>query len=113
MGVANNGAYLSWVEIGRIEYLRSRGQSYREVHDGGLDLVVAEVHISYLRPLRFDDAFDVVCWCSELRRASFSFAYELTAGDTQLARASTRHACVSREAGGPVRLPDWLLHAVG
>jgi len=28
MGVANNGAYLAWFEVGRIEYLRELGHSY-------------------------------------------------------------------------------------
>ena len=35
MGVANNGVYLAWLEIARIEYLRALGHSYRDVHDGG------------------------------------------------------------------------------
>ena len=62
MGVANNAAYLQYFEIGRIEYLRWAGHSYAEVHDGGMDMVVAEASIRYLRPLRFDDV------CALLRR---------------------------------------------
>ena len=50
MGVANNGVYLAWLEIARIEYLRALGHSYREVHDGGIDLVVAEASVRYLEP---------------------------------------------------------------
>ena len=113
MGVANNGVYMSWLEVGRIEYLRALGHAYRDVHDGGIDLVVTEAAVSYLVPLRFDDAFDVVCWCAERRRASVRFAYELRARDTLHARASTRHACVERATLRPVRLPDWLVAAVG
>jgi len=55
MGVANNAAYLQYFEIGRIEFLRSAGHSYAEVHDGGMDMVVAEAGIRYLHPLWFDD----------------------------------------------------------
>jgi acyl-CoA thioester hydrolase len=113
MGVANNGAYVSWLEVGRIEYLRQLGHSYREVHDGGVDLVVAGLSVDYLAPLRFDDAFDVVCWCSELRRASVSFAYRLEAEGRVHARAATRHACVDRSTMRPVRLPEWLRAAAG
>jgi acyl-CoA thioester hydrolase len=112
MGVANNGVYLSWLEIGRIEYLRALGHAYRDVHDGGLDLVVTEAHVSYLAPLRFDDAFAVVCWCDELRRASVRFAYELRGEGALHARATTRHACVDRASLRPVRLPEWLVAAV-
>jgi len=112
MGVANNGAYLAWLEIGRIEYLRELGRDYREVHDGGLDLVVAEAAIRYLRPLRFDDRFEVVCWCRELRRASFTFAYELRSADVVYAAATTRHACVDRARMRPIAIPDWLAEVV-
>ena len=112
MGVANNGAYVGWLEVGRIEYLRALGHAYRDVHDGGIDLVVAELAVAYLVPLRFDDAFEVVCWCSDLRRASCTFSYRLESGGVVHARASTRHACVDRASMRPVRLPQWLLDAV-
>jgi acyl-CoA thioester hydrolase len=112
MGVANNGAYVAWLEVGRIEYLRRLGHSYRDVHDGGLDLVVAGLDVAYLSPLRFDDRFQVVCWCSELRRASFSFAYRLESAGVVHATAHTRHACVDRASMRPIRLPGWLREAV-
>jgi acyl-CoA thioester hydrolase len=112
MGVANNGAYVTWLEVGRIEYLRALGHAYRDVHDGGLDLVVAELHLVYLVPLRFDDRFEVDCRCSELRRASCTFSYRLESGGVLHARASTRHACVDRASMRPVRLPQWLRDAV-
>jgi acyl-CoA thioester hydrolase len=113
MGVANNGAYVAWLEVGRIEYLRRLGHSYRDVHDGGLDLVVAGLEVSYLSPLRFDDRFTVMCWCSELRRASFAFSYRLESDAALHATARTRHACVDRASMRPIRLPEWLVQAVG
>jgi acyl-CoA thioester hydrolase len=112
MGVASNSIYLGWLEVGRIEYLRGLGQDYRQVHEGGMDLVVAEAHIRYLVPLRFDDRFEIVCWCGELRRASFTFAYQLRNGDVLHAEASTRHACVDRARMRPIPLPEWLRDAV-
>lgn len=112
MGIASNGVYMGWLEVGRIEYLRQLGQDYRKVHEGGVDLVVAEAHVRYLVPLRFDDRFEVICWCRELRRASFTFAYELRAGDVLHAVASTRHACVERARMRPVPLPAWLRDGV-
>lgn len=112
MGVASNVAYLSWLEVGRIEYLRAAGHDYRQVHDSGFDLVVAEATIRFLVPLRFDDAFDVTCRCEDVRRASFAFVYELVAGAVVHARARTRHACVDRARMRPAPLPAWLREAV-
>jgi acyl-CoA thioester hydrolase len=108
MGVANNGVYLAWLEIARIEYLRALGHSYRDVHDGGLDLVVAEANVRYLKPLQFDDEFEIDCGCAALTRATVTFDYELVSPAGVHARATTRHACVDRASMRPVRLPEWL-----
>ncbi len=108
MGVANNGVYLAWLEIARIEYLRALGHSYRDVHNGGLDLVVAEANVRYLKPLKFDDEFEIDCGCAELSRATVTFDYEIVSAAGVHARATTRHACVDRESMRPVRLPEWL-----
>jgi acyl-CoA thioester hydrolase len=109
MGVANNAAYLQYFEIGRIEYLRSAGHSYAEVHDGGMDMVVAEASIRYRAPLRFDDEFLVECRISDLSRASFTFSYRLLRDGQSVAEGFTRHACVDRATMRPVRLPEWLI----
>jgi acyl-CoA thioester hydrolase len=112
MGVANNSAYLAWFEVGRIEYLRELGHSYLEVHSGGMDMVVIEARIAYRRALRFDDAFTVECSCTEVRGATFTFAYELRAAAGVTTTGETRHACVDRATMRPVRVPAWLVEAV-
>jgi acyl-CoA thioester hydrolase len=112
MGVANNSAYLAWFEVGRIEYLRELGRSYADVHSGGMDMVVIEAHIAYRRALRFDDAFTVQCRCTEVRGATFTFAYELCTGEDVTTTGETRHACVDRATMRPVRVPPWLAEAV-
>ena len=112
MGVANNAAYLAWFEVGRVEHLRALGHSYAEVHAGGMDMVVVEARIEYVRALQFDDEFAVECACTGVRGASFEFGYELRRGDEVVCRGSTRHACVDRARMRPVRVPDWLRAAV-
>ena len=112
MGVANNAAYLSWFEVGRVEYLRELGHSYADVHAGGMDMVVIEAHAEYLRALRFDEQFAVGCACTSVRGASFTFGYEIVRAGELACRGSTRHACVDRATMRPVRVPAWLADAV-
>jgi acyl-CoA thioester hydrolase len=112
MGVANNAAYLAWFEVGRVEYLREIGHSYADVHSSGMDMVVVEAHVSYLRPLRFDDRFTVTCTCTSVRAATFTFSYELHDDHGLCTRGETRHACVDRALMRPVRVPEWLVQAV-
>ena len=92
MGVANNAAYLAWFEVGRVEYLREIGHSYADVHSGGMDMVVVEAHVSYLRPLRFDDTFTVECTCTSVRGATLHLrlrAARRRAGCARAARPAT------------------------
>jgi acyl-CoA thioester hydrolase len=112
MGVANNGAYLAWFEVGRIEFLREIGHSYAEVHTGGMDMVVVAARVSYLRALPFDTAFTVECECTEIRGATFTFAYELRDAEGVCTLGETRHACVDRARMRAVRVPDWLVRAI-
>jgi acyl-CoA thioester hydrolase len=112
MGVANNAAYLSWFEVGRVEYLRELGHSYADVHAGGMDMVVVEAHAEYLRALRFDDDFAVGCACTAVRGATFTFGYEVVRAGELCCRGHTRHACVDRATMRAVRVPAWLRDAV-
>jgi acyl-CoA thioester hydrolase len=113
VGIVNNAVYLSYFETGRIEYMRALGHSYAEVHAGGVDMVVTEAVVRYRRPLRFDDAFEIACACTDVGRASFTFGYRIELAGEACAEGHTRHACVDSGSMRPVRVPAWLAQAVG
>jgi acyl-CoA thioester hydrolase len=58
-GVVNNANYQHYLEHARHEYLLSRGLSFQELHDTGIDLIVTRVEIDYKLPLRSRDKFRV------------------------------------------------------
>jgi acyl-CoA thioester hydrolase len=58
-GVVNNANYQHYLEHARHEFLFSRGISFSELHDDGLDLIVTKVEITYKYPLRSRDRFVV------------------------------------------------------
>jgi acyl-CoA thioester hydrolase len=61
-GIVNNANYQHYLEHARHEYLISRGISFAELHNEGLDLIVTRVEIDYKLPLRSRDRFIVtVC----------------------------------------------------
>ena len=47
MGVVYYANYLVWFEVGRTEWLRETGWTYREMEDEGLSLPVIEAHCEY------------------------------------------------------------------
>lgn len=58
-GVVNNANYQHYLEHARHDFLLSRGISFSELHDEGIDLIVTRVEIDYKYPLRSRDRFFV------------------------------------------------------
>ena len=58
-GVVNNANYQHYLEHARHEFLISKGISFAELHNEGIDLIVTRVEIDYKYPLRSSDKFNV------------------------------------------------------
>lgn len=58
-GIVNNANYQHYLEHARHEFMISRGISFFELHEQGLDLIVTKVEIEYKFPLKSRDRFIV------------------------------------------------------
>jgi acyl-CoA thioester hydrolase len=96
MGIVHHGSYVTYMELGRVEWLRRRGVSYASWAERGLHLAVVELSLKYRSPARFDDELDIEVCLGEMRAASVRFDYRIVrASDgTCCAEGSTRLACV-------------------
>ena len=56
-GVVNNANYQHYLEHARHEFLISKGISFAQLHEDGLDLIVVKVKIEYKYPLKSRDRF--------------------------------------------------------
>lgn len=56
-GIVNNANYLHYTEHTRHLFLRSLGLSFADMHEKGVDAVVARMNLQYKTPLRCDDRF--------------------------------------------------------
>lgn len=59
MGVVYHGNYLPYFEIGRVEWLRNQGVSYKELESRGFALPIANININYKKPARYDDLLSI------------------------------------------------------
>ena len=108
MKVVYYGNYLTYFEVGRVEYLRQQGIPISEI-DRQLHMPVVEARVRYVRPARLDDLLEVRCWISERKRASFTFGYEIVDEAGQIiATGSTLHACTDPTTGKMTGVPAWL-----
>jgi acyl-CoA thioester hydrolase len=108
MRVAYYGNYLTWFEVGRVEYLRQAGTTIAEV-DRTVHMPVVEAYVRYVRPARLDELLEIRCWVGERKRASFRFDYAIAGPDGALvATGHTLHACLDAATGKVIGVPAWL-----
>ncbi len=108
MGVVYYANYLVWFEVGRTEWLRALGWTYRQMEvEDGVALPVIEAHCQYQRPAHYDDELAIRTRAQMLSGVRIAFHYEVrrTADDAMIAAGQTVHAAVDRQ-GRPCRLPD-------
>lgn len=105
MGVVYYANYLVWFEVGRTEWLRETGWSYREMEGEGIALPVIEAHCEYRQPARYDDDIEIRTRAALVTPIRIRFDYELVRGDQSIvASGYTVHAALDT-AGRPCRLP--------
>ena len=85
-GIVNNANYLHYMEHTRHLFLKSRGLSFAEMHNKGVDAVVARMNLQYKTPLRCDDEF-----ISRLRLRKEGLRYVF---NQDIFRASDNRLCV-------------------
>jgi len=105
MGVVYYANYLVWFEVGRTEWLRATGWSYREMELDGIALPVVEAHCEYRQPARYDDEIEIRTRAGLLTPVRIRFDYEAVRGDQcVVASGYTVHAALDA-SGRPCRLP--------
>jgi len=114
MGVVYYANYFVWFEVGRTEWLRDSGWSYREIEHEGVSLPVIEAHCAYRRAARYDDELEIRTRATLVTPVRVRFDYEVwRAGDeTPCATGHTVHASLDT-TGRPCRLPARVRETLG
>ena len=114
MGVVYYANYLIWFEVGRTEWLRETGWSYREMEQDGVSLPVIEAHCDYRRPARYDDDIEIGTRATLMTPVRIRFDYEVwrQGDDAPLASGHTVHAALDLN-GRPCRLPARVREMLG
>lgn len=56
-GIVNNANYLHYTEHTRHKFIQTLGLNFAELHNDGIDVVVARMNLQYKTPLRGGDKF--------------------------------------------------------
>jgi acyl-CoA thioester hydrolase len=99
--------YLRYMERSRTEFLRERGIDLAGYHAKGLLFAVAEAHIRYKAPARYDDLLDVESCIVDVTPATILMrtVIKRESDGTLLVDGETRLACIVATSGKPSRIP--------
>ncbi len=113
MGVVYHGNYALYLEMGRIEWLRKLGISYKSMEESGIMLPVVSLHINYKKSAGYDDVINVKTQLKNKPTAKIEFEYEITneKGDI-LTTASTILVFVDMKTSRPIKAPQYILNLI-
>ncbi len=109
MGMAYYGNYLRWFEVGRNEWFRGTGFSYKEIEASGTFAPVTQAYCHFLNPAHYDDVIVIETTIEYLKRASIKFLYRILRKEDkkELVTGYTVHAFTDRN-GKILKTPDIL-----
>ncbi len=107
-GRVHHATYINYFEIGRVEFLRAAGYSYRQLEADGIYLVVAEVSCNFFRGAMYDDLLQLKTSVTRAKGVRIRHEYELTLDGETVVTGHTVVASVSPD-GKVKRLPPWLV----
>lgn len=98
MSVVHHSRYFVWLELARVEWLKSLGINYKDMEQEGLFLPVVQADLSYKAPAFFDDEIKIVLYPPEdYQRARFTINYQLFREEILLAKGFTVHAFINTQ----------------
>lgn len=113
MGVVHHGNYALYLEMGRIEWLRKLGISYKTMEENGVMLPVVSLNINYKKPAGYDDVINVKTQLKNMPTAKIEFEYEITNEKGEiLTTASTVLVFIDKNTNRPVKAPQYILDAI-
>ena len=113
MGVVYHSNFLVYFEIGRTDYFRQIGFTYRRMEEDHVYMPVTECYCRYLLPAVYDDELEILTQLEMMSRLKIKFLYEVVRKqDSKLiAKGYTVHVPVNSE-GSPCRIPPVYLEAL-
>jgi acyl-CoA thioester hydrolase len=109
MGVVYHGNYAQYFELGRVEWLRNLGISYKSIEEQGIMLPVVSLTMNYKKPARYDDLLTVKTIMKSQTSVKIEFDYEIynEAGEL-LTIGNSILVFVDIKSGRPVTPPNYF-----
>jgi acyl-CoA thioester hydrolase len=113
MGVVYHGSYVPYFEIGRVEWLRNKGVSYKDMEQNGIALPIVSMHLNYKKPAKYDDLLTIHTKLKSYSGVKIEFDCEIRNENEEL--LTTAHfilVFVDVNSGKPTTPPQYILDII-
>lgn len=105
-----HGNYAQYFEMGRVEWLRNKGVSYKWMEDNGIMLPVVSLTMNYKKPARYDDLLTLKTILKNQSTVKIEFDYELyNEAQELLTTGSSILVFVDMKTSRPIAPPTYIL----
>ena len=113
MGYVYYGNYAQFFEVGRVEWLRSLGVSYKSLEDSGVMLPVINLNVQYIKPAKYDDLLTITTILSKKPQVKIEFDFEITNEKGELLTTGyTSLVFMDMKKNRPIKGPAQLLEDI-
>jgi len=107
------GNYAAYFEMGRVEWLRKFGVSYKEMEDDGIMLPVINMDVKYHKPALYDDLLTLKTTLLKLPQVKIDFNFTIyNQKDELLTTATTTLVFWDMKRNKPTRAPQNLMDKI-
>jgi acyl-CoA thioester hydrolase len=107
-GVVFNAHYLAYFDIAITELWRAAFGSYQVMIERGVDVVVGEARLRFLRPARFDQELTLQIQIAQLGNTSILSRHQVTRDGEPLVEGELRHVAVDPATLQKTPVPGWV-----
>ena len=111
-GIVFNGNYLHYFDIGVTELYREAIGGWSEIQAQGVDAVVAEANVRYLKPLRFDEQFEIEVSVEHMGDSSMVLALAIDRAGERCTEGSLRYVFIEGGGGAKATIPQRVRSAL-
>ena len=109
MRVVYHGNYAQYFEVGRVEWLRNKGISYKWMEENGIMLPVVSLSMNYKKPARYDELLTLKTILKNLTSVRIEFDYELYNEKAELlTTGNSVLVFVDMKTGRPIAPPLYI-----
>lgn len=109
MRVVYHGNYAQYFEVGRVEWLRNKGISYKWMEENGIMLPVVSLTMNYKKPARYDELLTLKTILKNQTTVKIEFDYELYNEQNELlTTGNSILVFVDMKTGRPIAPPTYI-----